>query len=175
MSAVSSCMWRRLYVLTACVWPLRTWEWTQFYSLTPQWSKVGCWQGPVGVSSVMTWQLSLKNWSRGMPAESYVCICACVRACVCVCVYMYFASHESIFPKSEHILQWLCCCISQSADMFATVQLCCSCLWPHKMQPGFASCILWCHKCIACQFLRVQSPLCTWQLSINFWSFMSWP
>ena len=35
----------------------------------------------------------------------YMCVRASVRVCVCVCVYMYFASHESIFPKSEHILQ----------------------------------------------------------------------
>lgn len=96
--------------LAACVdllgtWPLRTWEWMQFYSPTPQWSRVGCWRGPVGVSSVMTWQLSLKNWSRGMPpllrVHTYICLCVYVCVCaytfkyvcmyvdICVCIYMY--------------------------------------------------------------------------------------
>lgn len=123
----------------------RTWEWMQFYSVTPQWSRVGCWQGPLGVSSVMTWQLSLNNWSRGTPPWLYVltysvhmCMCVWVpipshiyiyihehvcymNICVCKhkCMYTQFASHESVPAKSEHILWWLCCML-QMANGFAT-------------------------------------------------------
>ena len=93
-------------------WPLRTWEWMQFYSPTPQWSRVGCWPGPVGVSSVMTWQLSLKNWSRGMPpllyVHTYMWVCVRVHVCVPIPSHMYICTLSCIHMYMYVICIYVC-------------------------------------------------------------------
>lgn len=91
----------------------RTWEWMQFYSVTPQWSRVGCWQGPLGVSSVMTWQLSLNNWSRGTPPWLYV-LTYSVHMCMCVWVPIPSHIYIYIYIYMNTYVIWTYVCVSIS-------------------------------------------------------------